>query len=131
MPLTTARYWREVPQRYRMEAGKCTECGEVFFPPRRVCSGCRNREFETVVLADKGEVVTFTVIRVAPDEFSDLAPYAVALVELDGGVRIMTQLVDCDPDEIEIGKKVSLEFRLIRAEGAEGVLFYGYKAVPA
>ena len=53
------------------------------------------------------------------------------LVELDDGVRIMTQVVDCDPETIEIGMPVELEFRLIRAEGEAGVLFYGYKAVPA
>ena len=128
---TTARYWREIPQRYRTEAGKCSSCGTVYFPPRRVCAECAGREFTDVVLSNKGKVETFTIIKVAPDEFSDLAPYAVGLVELDGGVRIMTQVVDCDPETIEIGMPVELEFRLIRAEGEAGVLFYGYKAVPA
>ena len=72
MGLTTARYWREVPQRYRMEAGKCTACGEVHFPPRRVCMKCGKQEFETVVLPDTGTVETYTVIRVAPDEFTEI-----------------------------------------------------------
>jgi len=128
---TTARYWREIPQRYRTEAGKCDSCGTVYFPPRRVCAECAGREFSTVSLSNQGKVDTFTIIKVAPDEFSDLAPYAVGLVELDDGVRIMCQVVDCDPDTIEIGMPVELEFRLLRAEGSAGVLFYGYKAVPA
>ena len=42
----------------------------------------------------------------------------------------MCQLVDADPEEIEIGMPVKLEFRRIRADGEAGVLFYGYKAVP-
>ncbi len=46
-----ARYWREIPQRYRCEAGKCKQCGKVFFPPRTVCNGCRGLEFEDVMLA--------------------------------------------------------------------------------
>jgi hypothetical protein len=131
MGLTTARYWREVPQRYRMEAGKCTACGEIHFPPRRVCMECGKREFETVVLPDTGKVITWTVIRVAPDEFTDLAPYAVCLVELDNGVKIMSQLVDIDLETIELGMPVKIEFRRIRDDGAAGVLFYGYKVVPA
>ena len=131
MGLTTARYWREVPQRYRMEAGKCTACGEIHFPPRRVCMECGKREFETVVLPDTGKIVTWTVIRVAPDEFTDLAPYAVSMVELDNGVKIMSQLVDVDLETIELGMPVKIEFRRIRDDGAAGVLFYGYKVVPA
>jgi uncharacterized OB-fold protein len=131
MGLTTARYWREVPQRYRLEAGKCTACGEVHFPPRRVCMKCGKREFTTVALPDTGKVVTWTVIRVAPDEFTDLAPYAVCLVELDNGTRLMSQLVDVDLEEIKMDMPVKIEFRRIRDDGAAGVLFYGYKVVPA
>jgi uncharacterized OB-fold protein len=129
--LTTARYWREQPQRYRMEAGKCTQCGTVYFPPRRVCSGCAGRAFETVVLPGTGTVSTFTVIHVAPTAFTDQAPYAVAIVKLADGTAITTQLVDCDPGAIEIGMPVRLEFRKIFGEGEEGVLCYGYKAVPS
>ncbi len=131
MGLTTARYWREVPQRYRMEAGECTACGEIHFPPRRICMKCGKQKFETVVLPDTGKVITWTVIRVAPDEFTDLSPYAVCLVELENGVRLMSQLVDVDLDEIEMGLPVKIEFRRIREDGADGVLFYGYKVVPA
>ena len=131
MGLTTARYWREIPQRYRMEAGKCTACGEVHFPPRRVCMKCGKQEFETVVLPDTGTVDTYTVIRVAPDEFTDLAPYAVAMVKLDNGTKLMSPLVDVDLEEIEIGMPVKIEFRRVRDDGAAGVLFYGYKVVPA
>ena len=131
MGLTTARYWREIPQRYRLEAGKCTACGTTHYPPRRICRECGKREFETVVLPDTGTVETFTVIHVAPDGFGDLAPYAVALVNLDDGTRMMCQLVDTDLDSIEVGLKIKLEFRLIRADGSAGVLYYGHKAVPA
>jgi scaffold protein (connect acetoacetyl-CoA thiolase and HMG-CoA synthase) len=131
MGLTTARYWREIPQRYRMEAGKCTACGEVHFPPRRVCMKCGKREFTTVVLPETGTVETYTVIRVAPDEFTDLSPYAVALVKLENGTKLMCQLVDIDLEKIEIGLPVKLEFRRIRDDGQAGMLFYGYKVVPA
>ena len=127
---TSARYWREIPQRYRLEASKCKGCGAVWFPPRLVCAECGKREFEPLRLADKGKVRTFTVIRVAPSEFCDEAPYAVGIVELDGGVPIQCQIVDCSPEELKIGMPVRIEFRKVKQEGEAGILCYGYKAVP-
>ncbi len=129
--MTTARYWRETPQRFRLEAGKCTKCGKVFFPPRLVCDACQGREFETINLSSEGEVVSYTIIRTPPSNFSDEAPYAIGIVKLGNEVQILTQIVDCDFDELEIGAKVRVEFRLIQEDGKSGVLQYGYKCVPA
>ena len=127
----SARYWREIPQRYRYEAAKCKKCEKVFFPPRRVCSQCGTREFEKTQLPQEGEVETFTVIRVAPTGFSDEAPYAVGIVSLPGGIRVTAQIVDCDPTRLTIGDRVRLEFRKIQQDGDSGILCYGYKFVPA
>ena len=127
----SARTWREIPQRYRLEAAKCGSCGKIHFPPRLVCSGCRGRKFAPVTLAREGKVETFTVIRVAPSGFSDLGPYAVGIVALDDGVRLTTQIADCDPARLAIGQRVRLEFRKVQQDGESGVIAYGYKAVPA
>jgi len=127
----SSRYWREVPQRYRYEAAKCTKCGKIFFPPRLVCNGCRGREFETVTLAQEGALETFTVIRVAPTGFGDETPYAVGIIKLDDGVRITSQVVDCDVEKLNIGDRVRLEFRKVQEDGESGVICYGYKFVPA
>jgi len=127
---TSARYWREIPQRYRLEAAKCVSCGKVFFPPRLTCKGCGGREFEQVTLPDTGKLVTYTVIRVAPTEFSDQAPYAVGVAELDNGVRLTAQVADVDFDELKPGLPVKIEFRKVREEGEAGILCYGYKFVP-
>ncbi|MEZ4648267.1 MAG: Zn-ribbon domain-containing OB-fold protein [Candidatus Eisenbacteria bacterium] len=126
----SARYWREIPQRYRYEASKCTSCGKVFFPPRLVCSECQGLEFAQTVLAKTGTVETFTVIRVAPSGFGDEAPYAVGIIKLDDGVKITAQIVDCEPEELEVGTPVRLEFRRVQQDGESGVLCYGYKFVP-
>jgi uncharacterized OB-fold protein len=126
-----ARYWREVPQRYRMEAGKCAKCGKVFFPPRLVCDACKSREFETITLSDEGEIVSYTVIRTPPSGFEDEAPYAIGIVNLGGEVQLLTQIVDVDFEDLKIGGKVRVEFRRIQEDGKSGVLCYGYKCVPA
>ncbi len=128
--MPSPRYWREVPNRFRLEAVRCSGCGKVTFPARRICPGCRGSELETTTLSRKGKVVTSTVIRVAPDEFLMEAPYAVALVETPEGARLMTQVVDCDPATVLPGMDVSLEFRLIRKEGHGGIRCYGHKGVP-
>ena len=125
-----SRSWREIPQRYRLEAGKCKNCGFVAFPPRLVCPRCQSRAFETVGLADAGKIITYTVIRVPPHPFADQAPYALGIIELDDGVRLMGQVVDCGFDDLKIGKRVRVEFRRISEEGEAGVIHYGYKFVP-
>jgi len=127
---TPSRFWREFPQRYRLEAGKCRKCGTISFPPRVVCPACGEREFETTKLAEAGKILTYTIIRVPPHQFADQAPYAVAIVELGDGVKVMGQVVDCDFDKIKIGMKVKFEFRKIYSEGEAGVIYYGYKFVP-
>ena len=127
---TSARYWREIPQRYRYEASKCKGCGAVWFPPRLICSKCGKKEFEDVVLPGTGKVKTFTVIRVAPSEFCDEAPYAVGIVDLDGGPAIQCQIADCEPEDLKIGMAVKIEFRKVKQEGEAGIINYGFKVVP-
>lgn len=128
--MPSPRYWREIPSRYRLEAGRCTECGKVVYPRRLVCPSCRGREWESVQLSRKGTVLTSTAVHVAPEAFAMEAPYAMAVVETPEGARLMTQVTDCDPAEVVPGMEVELAFRLVRREGSGGILCYGHKAVP-
>lgn len=129
--MPSARYTREIPQRYRLEAGKCASCGKIYYPPRRVCV-CGGREFAQIPLPWEGKLVTYTIIRVGPSDFTDEVPYALGIVELDGGSsRLMAQIVDVPLEEIKTGMPVRLEFRKIYQEGEAGIICYGHKAVPA
>ena len=127
--MITPRYHREIPQRYRLEAGKCKQCGHISFPPRLVCPKCKSKSFETVNLSREGKILTLTIIRVAPEKFSKETPYVVAIIELNDGVRLTAQVADCDIEKVEIGDKVKLVFRKIQDEGKSGLHCYGYKAV--
>jgi len=127
-----ARAWREYPQRYRLEASKCTGCEKLLYPPRVVCPKCGSSTFENITLPREGTVVTYTVVRVPPAGFTEQTPLPIALVELIKGVRVMVQIGDlADPSELEIGMKVRLEFRRISWDGEAGVIYYGHKAVTA
>ena len=125
-----AKSWRAYPQTYRLEAARCKKCGKTFFPPRLVCNKCNGREFEHFNMKRTGKVVTHTVIRTPSDEFSGEAPFAVAIVQMDDGPRLTTQVADVSFDELKIGLPVKLEFRRQYSEGEAGIIHYGHKAVP-
>jgi len=126
--MSVPRIWRETPQRYRLEAGKCTKCGKVHYPPRLICDVCRSQDFEKVTVSDEATIVTFTVIHTPPSQFKDQAPYAIAVVETKDGLRSTFQVADSDGSDLEIGTKVRLQFRMIQQEGEAGVIAYGHKA---
>ena len=128
--MPSPRYWREVPNRYRLEAARCNDCGKVSIPARRICPECRSESMQKIMLSRSGHVVTSTVIRTPPDDLVMESPYAMAIVETPEGARLMSQVVDCDPEEVMPGMEVTLEFRLIRKEGHGGIRCYGHKAVP-
>ena len=117
-------------QRYRYEAAVCDGCGTWHFPPRLICDKCQKREFTTKTMERTGKILTHTVIRVAPSQFTDQAPYAMAIVEMDDGPRITTQVVDYRDGQLEIGQKVRIEFRRISSDGEAGTIQSGYTAVP-
>lgn len=129
--MPSPRYWREIPSRYRLEAGRCRGCGKVVYPARRVCPACRGREFDRTTLSRRGRIVTSTRVHVPPTDLLMEAPYTVAVIETPEGARLSAQIVDCDPAMVVPGFEVALEFRLVRREGREGILCYGYKGVPA
>ena len=128
--MPSPRYWREVPNRFRLEAAKCLGCGKVCFPRRRICPACRRSDFEPTKLSWRGTVLTSTVVQVPPTNFALQAPYAVAVIETPEGARLLAQVVDCDPATVLPGMAVRLMFRKISAEGHGGILCYGFKGVP-
>lgn len=127
--MPSPRYWREIPQRYRLEGLKCEECGAICFPPRLVCPECKSTSLGFYKLSDKGKILTYSVIHVPPKEFAGDSPYLIAIVELSDGVRLTTQIADTKPDEVAIGDSVHIVFRRLSDEGKSGIKCYGYKCV--
>jgi len=126
-----ASVWRSQPQRYRLEAARCSACGTTAYPPRLVCAACGKRGFETVTLCPSGRIVSYTVLHVAGPQFADETPLPVGIIELDDGVRLTAQLVDFPEGDPAIGKRVRLIFRKVQAGGESGVIAYAHKAAPA
>ncbi|MEM0385692.1 MAG: OB-fold domain-containing protein, partial [Nitrososphaeria archaeon] len=79
-------------------------------------------------LPREGTILTYTIVYSAPEGFGDFAPYAVAIVELTNGAKLMLQIVDTDFEKIQIGKKINVVFRRLFVEGKAGIIIYGPKA---
>lgn len=124
------RTWRLQAQRYRLEGAKCTQCGALFFPPLQICRKCTSRELQTYMFSGRGKVYSYSIVYNAPAHFKDYVPYVVALIDLDEGPRITSQLTDVNPREVKIGTTVEMIIRKISQEGDSGVIQYGYKFRP-
>ena len=127
--MSVPRYWRNEVPRYRLQGEECTQCGAKYFPARPVCT-CGSTEFKPYKLAERGEVVTWTVISNAPIGFQKYVPYAVALIELEDGCKLLSQVVDISHEDITAGLKVEAVFRKIKEDGTDGIIQYGYKFRP-
>ena len=82
------------------------------------------------MLGKTGKILSWTVVRVPPADFSDQAPYPVALVELDDGGRITAQLVDWTAKQLITGQNVVTVVRRVIKPNTEGVIPYGIKVKP-
>lgn len=128
--MSTPVNWRLRKQRYSLEGETCPSCGEPIFPPRDVCPDCGEEAGDTTYFSGLGEVFTFTTIYNAPEGFEEYVPYTVAIVRLEEGPLITTQLTDVEPEDVHIGMSVEMVTRKIRQEGEEGLIVYGYKFRP-
>jgi uncharacterized OB-fold protein len=125
--MSVPRYWREIPHRYRFIGSRCKSCGNKSYPPRRVCRRCLSTEMEDVRLAERGKLLTYSVIRNPPREFEEFAPYIIAIVELDDGVRVLSQIVDASEDQLVEGMRLETVLRRYSQDGEEGIIRYGLK----
>jgi uncharacterized OB-fold protein len=80
-----------------------------------------------IKLKGRGEVVTYTIVHVGPEDFEEQTPYPIAIIKLEEGPQITAQIVDCPLDEMKIGMKVEGTFRKIQQDGHTGAIYYGYK----
>ncbi len=97
----------------RLVIQRCESCGAHQLYARDRCLECRG-PVEWVSASGRGTIYSFTVIRQNYSRpFRDQLPYAVALVDLEEGPRVMTNIVGCDPETLEIGMAVHAEFEAV------------------
>jgi len=90
---------------------RCTACGTWRHVPREMCASCGSFETEWARSSGRGRVYTWTVAVLAMHPaFQDVTPYAPVVVEMEEGVRLLSQVVDCPPDDLEIDMPVEVVF---------------------
>ena len=84
---------------------KCTACGQLHHYPRALCPFCGSDRTEWTPVSGRGTIYSYSVMRRASP------PYAIAYVTLAEGPTMMTNIVDCDLDQIRVGQAVTVVFK--------------------
>lgn len=116
-PDQAARHFWAEAQQDRLVLQRCVPCARLIHYPRSLCPHCLGSQFEWVPAAGTGTVHSYTVIRrpLDPRCAADV-PYVVALVDLSEGVRMLTRVVDCAPEDVQVGARVAVTFRPLAEE---------------
>ncbi|MCC7045941.1 MAG: Zn-ribbon domain-containing OB-fold protein [Alphaproteobacteria bacterium] len=94
----------------------CTACNRIYFYPRDICPSCFSRATDWIRSGGRGTLHSFAIVHRAPTSaFKELVPYVTAIVELEGGARMPSNLVNvpADPAQIRIGMTVEVSFEQI------------------
>jgi uncharacterized OB-fold protein len=109
----TAPFWDGCAQQ-KLRYQRCAHCGAVQLIPRALCSECRSRELQWRDSSRSGSVLSFTIVHRAPSaSFKSELPYAIALVDMDEGFRLMVNVAGGADAPLRIGSRVSIGFRML------------------
>jgi uncharacterized protein len=90
---------------------QCRACGTNWHPPMPLCPTCHSTEINWLASAGTGSIYTYTIVRhPTHPAFQDKIPYVVAVVELDEGPRIVTNVKNCAVEDVRGGMRVSIFF---------------------
>jgi uncharacterized protein len=112
-------FWEGI-QKEVLSVQKCRDCGQLQFFPRPVCVNCFSTSLGWDRCRGTGKIYTFTVVNVPTDPAmrkyvqETKSPFILAIIELEEGVRMMSEIVDSKPDQIRIGAPVTVAFRQVR-----------------
>ena len=102
----TAHFW-DGTRNGNLLLQRCAECADAYFPPRPFCPSCGARSVEVFAASGKATLYSYVINQRPPDGFD--GPVAIAVVELEEGPRMMTNIVDCDQTEEALVLDMPLE----------------------
>jgi uncharacterized OB-fold protein/acyl dehydratase len=110
----TAFFWKGA-KAGELRIQRCASCGVLRHPPRPSCGACGSLEWDTVLSSGGGSVYSY-VVHHHPPVPGFAPPFVVVLVELEEGVRVVSNLVGVEPAAVEIGQPVEVAFEAIDDE---------------
>jgi uncharacterized protein len=112
----SAPYWEGLALG-ELRLQRCGDCGRYVFYPRSVCPHCLGERLEWVPTSGRGRVYSHTIVRRAMNPaFAAEVPYVFAIVELDEGPRVTTNIVGCAPEEVRVDMPVKAAYDSVTSE---------------
>ncbi len=91
----------------------CEGCQKPFYYPRRWCPNCFSQNLSWRKMTGRGEVYSFSVIHQSPlPSYQQDVPYVLAIIELEEGPRMMTNVLECNVDAVHVGMAVEVIFEV-------------------
>lgn len=119
LPLITEQskvFWDGCKKR-KLLYQKCNDCGEVIFLPKHLCPNCWSKNLSWAESSGNGRIHTFTVTyEAAPPEFMADMPYCLAVIKLEEGFRMMSNIIDCDFEALQCEQPVHVVFKDVTPE---------------
>jgi uncharacterized OB-fold protein len=110
-------FW-EAARRGELVIQRCSQCERLRHYPQPLCPDCHSNEFDWASVSGGGEIYSYTVAhRAFHPAWNDHAPYVLATIELDEGVRMLTDLLGVDPERVVIGQRVEVFFEEMPGQG--------------
>ena len=114
-PTLLSRPFWDACREERLTVQRCENCHEYIFIPRTFCPVCLSTSLAWTDATGLGTIVTYTVVwRAQTPAFA--TPYVVAVVRLDEGYEMLTNIVDSEPEDVSIGARVQIRFVEISAD---------------
>lgn len=122
----TKTFWEKL-EKDELVTAKCSECGEVMFPPQSYCRNCLSSDIEWIDLDGEATIQAFTHIIVRPDTFTDEDPYTIVVAEFKNydDVCTVAWIEDVEKTEVEIG----MDVKLVPKQREDGPPFYVFKPI--
>ncbi len=110
-PTPWSRAFWEGARRHQLLIQRCGDCRRAVFFPKLFCPHCLSRALAWEPASGQGTIYSFTVVRNnPPSAFAADVPFVIAIVELDEGVRLLTNIVGGDPGALQCGQRVEVVF---------------------
>lgn len=105
----TRAFWDATSQG-KLLLPRCNACATVIWYPRAFCPECSSFDLTWFEASGRGSIYSYTVNRRGQGDYRDLT-YVLAYVELAEGPRMLTNIVDCDPESLSVGQAVQVTFQ--------------------
>ena len=130
--MSVPRFWRELDSRYNLVGSYCKITKTYHYPKRSFNPTAGRESIGNMVdyqFKGTGKIISSTVVHQAQAGYEMFGPYCMAIIELEEGPRITSQIVDYEPSAVKPGMKVKSVFRKLGEDSESGILHYGTKFI--